>query len=203
MAKLHFKYGTMNTGKTVDLIRTAYNYEENGFKVFVIKPFIDTKGGEYITSRLGIKRKVDLLLKKDDNVIEALSNKLKDISVIFVDEAQFLTEKQVDDLYIISKVISIPVICYGLRTNFKMESFEGSKRLLEIADVLESLQSLCKCGNISRVVGRMENDKYVLEGEDIVIDGTSDITYVPLCGSCYLQKVKKLDFEKYHKKVGR
>lgn len=203
MAKLHFKYGTMNTGKSVDLMRTAYNYEENGFKVFVIKPLVDTKSGDFISSRVGLSRKVDLLLDSDDNVIDVLKDKLTDISVIFVDEAQFLTRNQIDDLYIISKVVDVPIICYGLRTDFNMESFEGSKRLLEIADILEQLQSLCECGNISRVVGRMEDGEYVTEGESIVIDGTSNVEYRPLCGSCYLQKVKKLDFKEYHKKLGR
>lgn len=203
MAKLHFKYGTMNTGKSVDLMRTAYNYEENGFKVFVIKPLIDTKSGEYISSRVGLSRKVDLLLDINDNVIDVLKDKLTDVSAIFVDEAQFLTRNQIDDLYIISKVEDVPIICYGLRTDFNMESFEGSKRLLEIADILEQLQSLCECGNISRVVGRMENGEYVTEGESIVIDGTNNIEYRPLCGSCYLQKVKKLNFKEYHKKLGR
>ncbi len=203
MAKLHFKYGTMNTGKSIDLIKAAYNYEENGFKVFVIKPLVDTKKGEYISSRIGLSRKVDLILGENDNVISSLSNKLNDISVIFVDEAQFLKTNQIDDLYIISKIIDVPVICYGLRTNFKMESFPGSRRLLEIADVLENLQSLCECGNISSVVGRKVNDKYVLSGKSIVIDGTSNVEYVPLCAECYLQKVKKIDFNKYHKKIGR
>ena len=108
-----------------------------------------------------------------------------------VDEAQFLSIKQVEDLFLISKACNIPVICYGLRTNFKMESFAGSKRLLEIADVLEELTTLCGCGEIARYVGRKVGENFVLEGEEIVIDGTANICYVPLCGKCYLTKVKK------------
>ena len=130
MAKMHFKYASMNSGKSIDLIRTAYNYEENGYKVLVMKPSIDTKGKDNITSRVGLSKKVDHLILYSESIIDKLSNKLKDISCILVDEAQFLSANQVDELFIISKACDIPVICYGLRNNFKMESFVGSKRLL-------------------------------------------------------------------------
>lgn len=201
MAKLHFKYGTMNSGKSIDLMKTAYNYEENGFKVFIIKPEIDTKAEEYISSRIGLNKKVDLLLG-NNSVIDVLKDKLMDISVIFVDEAQFLKRKQIDELYEITKIVDIPVICYGLRTDFRMESFEGSRRLLEIADVLEELPTLCKCGSIARIASRKENGKFVLEGDSIVIDGTENIEYESLCGKCYLEKVKKIDFKSVRRKIG-
>lgn len=191
MAKMHFKYASMNSGKSTDLIRTAYNYEENGYKVLIIKSIIDTKTKDTVSSRLGVEKKIDILLLYSDNLLEVLKGKLKDISCILVDEAQFLSIKQVEDLFLISKACNIPVICYGLRTNFKMESFAGSKRLLEIADVLEELTTLCGCGEIARYVGRKVGDNFVLEGEEIVIDGTANICYVPLCGKCYLNKVKK------------
>lgn len=195
MAKMHFKYATMNSGKSIDLIRTAHNYEENGYKVLLIKPFIDTKGENKITSRIGIERKVDYLVLYSESIIEKLKNKLKDISCILVDEAQFLSTKQVDDLFVISKSCNIPVICYGLRTNFKMESFAGSKRLLEIADVLEELPTLCGCGEIARFAARKIGNVYVRDGEEIMIDGTEDIIYEPLCGKCYLEKVNKINFD--------
>lgn len=191
MAKMHFKYASMNSGKSTDLIRTAYNYEENGYKVLIIKSIIDTKTKDTVSSRLGIEKKIDVLLLYSDNILEVLKGKLKGISCILVDEAQFLSIKQVEDLFLISKACNIPVICYGLRTNFKMESFAGSKRLLEIADVLEELTTLCGCGEIARYVGRKVGENFVLEGEEIVIDGTANICYVPLCGKCYLTKVKK------------
>ena len=96
MAKLNFKYATMNSGKTLDLIRTAHNYEENGFKVVVLKPLIDTKGENCITSRVGVSRKVDLLIGKDDKIVEILKGKLNDINCIFIDEVQFLSKRQID-----------------------------------------------------------------------------------------------------------
>ena len=191
MAKMHFKYASMNSGKSTDLIRTAYNYEENGYKVLIIKSIIDTKTKDTVSSRLGVEKKIDVLLLYSDNLLEVLKGKLKGISCILVDEAQFLSITQVEDLFLISKACNIPVICYGLRTNFKMESFAGSKRLLEIADVLEELTTLCGCGEIARYVGRKVGENFVLEGEEIVIDGTANICYVPLCGKCYLTKVKK------------
>lgn len=199
MAKLHFKYATMNSGKSLDLMRTVYNYEELGFKVFVVKPLVDTKGKDAIESRVGLRRVVDLLLDYNDDVTKVLKGKLENVKVIFVDEAQFLNPKQVDDLFILSKALDIPVICYGLRTDFQMKSFKGSNRLLEIADVLEEIQTLCHCGNIARFVGRKKNGKYGLDGPTIVIDGTSDYEYIPLCGKCYLEEVRKIDLDKYKK----
>ena len=192
MSKMHFKYATMNSGKTMDLIRTAYNYEENGYKVLIIKPSIDTKGNDYIETRIGLTRKVDLLLASSDTVLDKIED-IQNIRCIFVDEAQFLTTKQIDELYYITKKYDVPVICYGLRVNFKMESFEGSKRLLEIAEELEELITLCRCGEVARYVGRKVNNKYVTDGEEVVIDGKNDnVEYVPMCGKCYLGKVKRI-----------
>ena len=202
MAKMHFKYASMNSGKSVDLIRTAYNYEENGYKVLVIKPKIDTKSGENISCRIGLERKVDVLLSSDDSVYASLKDKLLDIHCIFVDEAQFLNRGQVDELFVVSKVMDIPVICYGLRTDFMMEAFDGSKRLLEIADVLEELTTLCNCGSIARYNARIINEEYVSSGEKIVIDNNSSVKYVPVCGNCYLKKVKKIDYNKIKRKLG-
>ena len=192
MAKLHFKYATMNAGKSIDLMRTAYNYEENGFKVLVMKPKIDTKAGDFISSRIGMERKVDILIDKEDNILSLLKRKFNDLYCIFVDEAQFLKENQVNDLYKVSKFYDIPVICYGLRVNFKGKYFEGSRRLLEISDVLEELPTICNCGSIARMVGRKINGKFVLEGDEVIIDGTTNVKYVPLCGKCYLEKVLKI-----------
>ncbi|MBP3461926.1 MAG: thymidine kinase [Bacilli bacterium] len=196
MSKLHFKYGTMNSGKSIDLMRTAHNYEEVGYDVIVMKPIIDTKGNDKLDSRIGIQRKVDILIKEDDMILKLIKNKITEkTACIFVDEAQFLKEKQIDELFFITKKLNIPVICYGLRTNFKAESFEGSKRLLEIAEELEELPTLCDCKEIARFVGRKVNNQYVLEGNEIEIDGDNEnIEYIPLCGKCYLEKVKKIKF---------
>ena len=197
MAKLHFKYGTMNSGKSMDLIRTIYNYEEQGYSVLLIKPMIDTKGEDYVVSRANMKRKVDVLISDNDSVIKSILPKIDDkLACILVDEAQFLEPKQIDELFLITKNLNIPVICYGLRNNFKMEGFKGSIRLLEIAEELEEIPTLCKCSDIARYVGRKIDGKYVLDGEEVVIDGSANnVEYVPMCGKCYLEKVKKLDLK--------
>lgn len=194
MAKLHFKYGTMNSGKSIDLMRTAYNYEEMGYKVLVLKPMIDTKGENKLSSRIGMERVVDVLIPLDSLVLPLIKNKITDnLACIFIDEAQFLSKNQIDELFIITKKFDIPVICYGLRNNFKMEGFSGSIRLLEIADELEEIKTLCPCGEIARYAGRKTNGKFTIEGNEVVIDGSKDnIEYVPLCGKCYLKKVKKI-----------
>lgn len=194
MAKLHFKYGTMNSGKSIDLMRTAYNYEEMGYKVLVLKPMIDTKGENKLSSRIGMERVVDVLIPLDSLVLPLIKNKITDnLACIFIDEAQFLSKNQIDELFIITKKFDIPVICYGLRNNFKMEGFSGSIRLLEIADELEEIKTLCPCGEIARYAGRKINGKFTIEGNEVVIDGSKDnIEYVPLCGKCYLKKVKKI-----------
>lgn len=196
MAKLNFKYATMNSGKTLDLIRTAYNYEENGYSVLILKPAIDTKAENKISSRVGLERKVDYLIKKEDNIFNIVNDNYLSTDCIFIDEAQFLTSKQVDQLFLITKALDIPVICYGLRLNFKMEAFEGSKRLLEISEELEELKTICSCGGIARYVGRKVNGNFTTEGEEVVIDGTINVEYVPMCGNCYLNKVKKIDIVK-------
>lgn len=203
MAKMHFKYASMNSGKSIDLIRTAHNYEENGYKTLIISPNVNKNSNGKISSRIGLDRQSDIMLLYSDDVLEVLKGKLKDISVILVDEAQFLGAKQVEDLFLISKAINIPVICYGLRTNFKMESFSGSKRLLELSEVLEELTTLCKCGRIARFVGRKVGENYVKEGEEVIIKGTDNITYEPLCGKCYLTKVEKIDLDQVKKSLIR
>ena len=201
MAKLNFKYSTMNSGKTIDLIRTAYNYEENGYKVIVMKPSIDTKGGSKIVTRVGLERKTDFLIKPEDNLVILLKDNLDGVKSIFVDEAQFLKKEQIDELFYISKKYNVDVICYGLRNNFQMNAFEGSMRLLEIAEELEELKTMCHCGNIARYVGRKVNGVYEVDGDEVVIDGTEDVEYIPLCGDCYLKEVKKMDLEPEEKEV--
>ena len=193
MAKMHFKYASMNSGKSIDLIRTAHNYEENGYGVLIISPVVGKSAHKMISSRIGLDRKADLLLLYSDDIFKVLKGKLANVKAILVDEAQFLSSKQVTDLFIISKALDISVICYGLRTNFKMESFAGSKRLLELSEVLEELNTLCSCGNIARFVARKVGDQFVKEGEEVIVKGTENISYVPMCGKCYLTKVFKLD----------
>lgn len=188
MAKLYFRYGAMGAGKSTLLMQVAHNYEEKGLKVLVVKPSLDTKGEDRLVSRIGIERKVDILLKQNELLNH---NYLHNIVCLLVDEVQFMTEKQITDLWYISKEYDIPVICYGLKVNFKGELFEGSKRLLEVADSLEELITICKCGKKARFNARKIGGKYTLIGDNVVIDGTKDIEYEALCGKCYINKVIK------------
>lgn len=201
MAKLIFKYATMNSGKSMDLIRTVYNYEENDCKVLVMKPMIDTKGGDLIETRAGLTREVDVLIPEGVSILKLLVGRYDDLKCIFIDEAQFLSAKQVNDLFIIANVLNIDVICYGLRTNFKSVAFEGSARLLELAESLEEFKTLCRCGEIARFCGRKVNGEFVTDGDDVVIDGTQNVEYVPLCASCYARDVLRIDQEKVKKLV--
>lgn len=201
MAKLIFKYSTMNSGKTMDLIRTAYNYTENDRKIIVMKPLVDTKGGNCIETRAGLSREVDILIPKDASILKLLIGKFDGLDCILIDEAQFLSAKQVNDLFIITKILDVPVICYGLRTDFRSLSFEGSSRLLELADSLEEFKTLCKCGATARFCGRQVNGEYVTKGDSVVIDGTDNVEYVPLCGECYSKEVLKINTEKVKKLV--
>ena len=187
MAKLYFRYGAMNCGKTTLLLQTAYNYEERGMKVLIFKPKIDTKGDNTVVSRLGITRNIDYLLSADDMISNYLDESNLPAAII-VDEAQFLTSKQVDDLYIISKKLNIPVLTYGLRNDFLMHTFEGAARLLALADSIEELKTICRCGRKATQNMRLLNGKPVFKGESVLIDGTSNIVYESVCGKCYLEK---------------
>lgn len=190
MAKLYFRYGAMGSGKSTLLIQVVHNYEAKGLKVLVVKPSLDTKGEDKVISRIGIERRVDILLREN----ELVSNyELKDIVCILVDEVQFLTEEQITDLWYLSKEYDIPVVCYGLKVNFKGELFEGTKRLLELSDSLEELTTICRCGKKARFNARKVNGKYTLTGDDVIIDGMENIEYEALCGKCFLENVVKVN----------
>lgn len=191
MAKMYFRFGAMNCGKTTALLQVAHNYEEQGMKVIVIKSSVDKKGDKNIVSRLGIEREVNLLVPPSEKISTNID--FKNLDCILVDEVQFMTPSQIKELWIISKIKDIPVICYGLKTNFKGELFEGSKAVLEVADELEELSTICKCGNKARFNARIENGEYVSVGEEVAIDGMDAfIQYEPLCGECYINKVLKI-----------
>ena len=190
MSKMYFRYGAMNCGKTTALLQVAHNYEEQGMKVVVIKSEIDKKGNKNIVSRLGISREVDVLIPKDDKISNNI--KLEGLSCILVDEAQFLAPEQVKELWIISKMKNIPVICYGLKTDFRGKLFDGSRAIIELADELEELSTICRCGEKARFNARIINGEYVSSGDVVAIDGI-DASYDPLCGKCYIKKVLKLN----------
>lgn len=189
MSKLYFRYGAMNSGKSTHLMQVAYNYEERGMNVIIIKPKIDEKGGECLLSRLGVKRKVDLLIRENDNVLNIVEEKLKQkkINCILVDEVQFMKSIQIDQLFEIAVTLDIPIICYGLRTDFKMNGFEGSERLLLLAHSIEEMKTICACGKKALFNGRKINGRFVFEGEQVAIDDQNDVTYESLCGECYFK----------------
>ena len=197
MSKLYFRYGAMNCGKTALLLQVANNYEERGMKVKILKPLIDSKGGTSITSRIGLSREVDYLVKNNDNLKRILSYCYKEkVACVLVDEAQFLNKEHIDELYLFTKKYDIPVICYGLRSDFKTDVFPGSLRLFELADVIEELYTICRCGKRAKFNGRIVNGEFVSSGEQVVIDGENSVIYESLCGKCYLEKVLKINVNK-------
>ena len=189
MSKLYFHYGAMNSGKTTTLLQVAHNYEEKEMKITLIKPKTDTKGQNKVVSRLGVEREVDVLLDSDKTIMEYMKSEKP--NAIIVDEAQFLTPKQVDELYFITKEYDIPVLCYGLRCDFQMKGFPGSTRLLEIADDIKELKTICKCGQKATQNLRTLNGVAVFEGNQVLIDGESDIKYEGVCGKCYIKYKKR------------
>ena len=211
MAKLYFRYGAMNSGKSTALLQAAYNYEERGQHVLLAKPAIDTKGASEISSRLGMTREVDFLIGPDDDahaLVDAQRDRVRraaegelvpegpvDVACLLIDEAQFLTAEQVDDLFRIAIEDGIPVIAYGIRNDFLTHAFPGSARLLAIAHSLEELKTICRCGRKAVFNGRVIGGRFVFDGDQVAIDegaqGASApelTTYESLCGACYLQE---------------
>lgn len=197
MAKLYFRYGAMNSGKSTSLLQAAYNYEERGQHVLLAKPAIDTKGASQIDSRLGMTREVDFLIGADDDArtLFAEHSRGADIACLLIDEAQFLTAPQVDDLFRIAIEDGIPVLAYGIRNDFLTHAFPGSARLLAIAHSLEELKTICRCGRKAVFNGRVVGGRFVFDGDQVAIDEGADgaatpevTTYESLCGACYLQE---------------
>lgn len=211
MAKLYFRYGAMNSGKSTALLQAAYNYEERGQRVLLAKPAIDTKGADQVESRLGVTRKVDFLIGPDDSARDlflAQRERVRseegalipgpapaDVACLLIDEAQFLTPAQVDDIFRIAVEDGVPVMAYGIRTDFRTEAFPGSRRLLEIAHSLEELKTICRCGRKALFNGRVIGGRFVFDGDQVAIDAATAavrdehfVTYESLCGACYLQE---------------
>lgn len=177
----------MNSGKSDTLIKTAYNYEERGLNVIVVKPRIDTKGDDYVTARGGHRRKVDVHADATLDLSAAVASN-PTVACVLVDEAQFLAERQVSQLYHVAKKQNISVICYGLRADFRTELFPGSKRLLEIADNIEKVPTMCFCGSQAEFNTRKVNGVHVFEGDQVAIEGEGQNDYDSLCGGCYIRE---------------
>ena len=195
MSKLYFRYGAMNSGKSTALLQAAYNYEERSQHVLIAKPSVDSKGDKSIVSRLGVSRDVDFLITPNQHLREKFASEAetlnraenKKIACLLLDEAQFLTPEQVDQCLEIAVLDGVPVLAYGIRTDFKTLSFPGSKRLLEISHSLEELKTICRCGRKAMFNGRLLNGIFIFDGEQVAIDG-DQVTYESLCANCYLEK---------------
>jgi len=211
VAKLYFRYGAMNSGKSTALLQAAYNYEERGQHVLLAKPEIDTKGADQISSRLGVDRTVDFLIGPGDDVRDLFTAQRErmreraedalipessetgtrpDIACLMIDEAQFLTPTQVDDLLRIVVQDRIPVLAYGIRTDFQTRAFPGSARLLELAHSLEELKTICRCGRKALFNARLVGGRFVFDGDQVAIDEMSAerVTYESMCAECYLRE---------------
>lgn len=199
MSKLYFRYGAMNCGKSTNLLQVAHNYEERGMKIIIIKPKTDTKGGNKVVSRLGVTREVDLLIDEKQDIYKEVQKWISEkeaIDCILVDEAQFFKKEHIDELFYVAVRLDIPVICYGLRTDFQMNGFEGSSRLLLLAHSIEELKNICQCGKKALLNGRMINGRYVFEGKQVAIDKEDNVEYHALCPKCYIQFKEEYEKER-------
>ena len=192
MAKLYFRYGAMGCGKTMQLLQVAFNYEERGHQVCVMKPKTDTKNGEKLLTRIGPERVTDFCFGKEDDLFSYLKKHIKDkkISCVLVDEAQFLTSKQVDQLLKVTTDLGVPVMAYGLRLNFRLTDggFEGATRLLQMAHDIDEIKTICECGRKATLNARFLNGEFMADGPDVLIDdGTSEVEYRAICPKCYYE----------------
>jgi thymidine kinase len=185
----------MNSGKSTALLQAAHNYEERDQAVLLAKPAVDTKGNSTIVSRLGVSREIDFLVTPKQNLrILFAEHRAKsiagghDIACLLIDESQFLTADQVDQALQIAVLDGVPVLAYGIRTDFLTHGFPGSIRLLEIAHSLEELKTICRCGRKAMFNGRKVEGNFIFDGEQVAIDGV-DVTYESLCPVCYFDEL--------------
>ena len=189
MAKLYFKYGAMGSSKTANALITKFNYEERGMKVWLIKPSIDVRdGADVVRSRIGLSAHADIMTP-DKNLFDEYQNH-PDCDVVIADECQFFTSKQIDQLRRIVDKLDIPVLCYGLRTDFLTHLFEGSRRLFEVADSITEIKTICTCGKKAIVNARIDGEgKIVTQGGQILIGGND--SYVAMCHSCWQNAIEQ------------
>ncbi len=189
MAKLYFKYGAMGSSKTANALITKFNYEERGMRVWLIKPSIDDRDGvTTVRSRIGLSAPAEVVFDNDD-IFEVFSKK-RDHHVIIADECQFFTAAQIDQLRRIVDVYDVPVLCFGLRTDFLTHLFEGSRRLFEVADSITEIKTICECGKKAIVNARIDEEGHVVtEGGQILIGGND--SYVAMCHACWQRAIEK------------
>ena len=181
LPKLYFKYGAMNSSKSANALMVKFNYEEQGYRVALLKPSLDDRDGvDIVKSRIGLEQKC-YVIDRTVNLLEWYRAH-RDYQVMIVDEAQFLTPEQVEQLKDLA-VDAIPVLCFGLKTDFQTKMFPASKRLFELADSLSEIKSVCRCGRKAEVNARIHNGKIVKEGEQIFIGGNE--SYIGMCYKCW------------------
>ena len=194
MAKLYFKYGAMGSSKTAQALITKYNYEENDMKVWLLKPSADTRdGAAIIRSRIGLEAKCDIATPDTDIYDRFKETRAGSCDVVIVDECQFLTIEQIDQLRAIVNDFNVPVLCFGLRTDFVTKLFPGSLRLMELADCIEEIKTMCDCGAKATVNARISDGYIVTEGAQVVLGGND--CYIAMCHRCYIHGIRE------HKKI--
>lgn len=188
MSKLYYRYSPMNAGKSTALLQVAYNYKERGQRSIIAKPSVDTKSPE-VLSRLNISAKVDWSVNPEHHLIkDFLDKETEKVDCILVDEAQFLEPQQIEQLFFIAVMKNIPVLAYGIRSDFQTNAFPGSARLFELAHSIEEMKTICRCGAKAMFNGRKINGEFVSEGEQVAIDG-QQASYESLCGKCFINLV--------------
>ena len=187
MAKLYFKYGAMGSSKSAQALITKFNYEEKNMTVWLIKPSIDDRDGKSaIKSRIGLEKQADVI-SPEDSILEAYRKAGKH-DVIISDEAQFFTPEQIDELRFLVDTEDIPVLCFGLRTDFLTHFFPGARRLMELADSITEIKTVCDCGRKATVNARIDGDgNIVTEGDQVLIGGND--SYVAMCHKCWKQRI--------------
>ena len=197
MAKLYFKYGAMGSSKTAQALITKYNYEENDMRVWLIKPSADTRDGvNILRSRVGLQAEVEIATP-DVNVYQRYKTDFAgNCDAVIVDECQFLTVEQIDQLRSIVDDFNVPVMCFGLRTDFRTKLFPGSLRLMELADVIEEIKTMCDCGSKATVNARINDGYIVTEGAQVVLGGND--CYIAMCHRCYIRGIREHKLIKLH-----
>ncbi len=191
MAKLYFKYGAMGSSKTAQALITKYNYEENDLNVWLIKPSADVRDGEQILrSRIGLEAKVEVITPEEDIYQRYLDTQADRCNVIIVDECQFFTPEQIDQLRAIVDEHNIPVMCFGLRTDFQTKLFPGSLRLMEVADTIQEIKTICDCGAKATVNARIDGTGHIItQGAQVVLGGND--SYIAMCHKCYVRGIRE------------
>ena len=191
MAKLYFKYGAMGSSKTAQALITKYNYEENDLKVWIIKTGTDNRdGAKILSSRIGLESPADVIAPGTDIYLLFQDTQEGKCDVIIVDECQFLTESQIDQLRALVNDYNIPVMCFGLRTDFQTRLFPGSRRLMEVADTIQEIKTICDCGAKATVNARIDGDGHIItQGAQVVLGGND--SYIAMCHKCYIRGIRE------------